>query len=62
MDTAYKKYKTTWKGQIVKRDDTIVDYQDLSNAIRPANTIYKERSKTDYFKSKDERDEDEDED
>ena len=57
------KYQTSWKGNIVKRDDTVLDYQDLSDAIRPANTIYKERTKTDYFKSKDERDDDdEDED
>ena len=56
------KYQTNWSGQILKRDDTVVDYQDLSDQIRPAHTIYKERPKTDYFKSADERDEeDEDE-
>ena len=54
------KYQTNWSGQILKRDDTILDYQGLSDKIRPANTIYKERTKTDYFKSKDDREEDED--
>lgn len=59
-----KKYQNSWKAQIVTRDDTansnVHDYQKLSNDIRPANTIYKERPQTDYFKSKDDRDDDED--
>ena len=53
-------YQSSWKKQIVGKRDQILDYQGLSDEIRPANTIYKSRQKTDYMKSKEDRDEEDD--
>lgn len=58
-----QQYQGTWKQQIITQgagEAGRVDYQKLSDDIRPADTIYKSRVKTDYMKSKDERDDEED--
>ena len=49
-------YTNTWKTQVrdfdSKNNPAKDDYQDLSNKIRPAETIFKERPQPDYTKSK----------
>lgn len=48
-------YTNTWQNKVLNTDSNLNpnrdDFQSLSNQIRPANTIYKSRVKTDYKQS-----------